>query len=199
VTLVYLVIRQLFKWVFQTIYRWQIEGRENIPQEGACILCANHISWWDPPLVGCLTHRVVRFMAKEELFAMPVVGRIMPKLNAFPVKRDSADRRAIKTALDTLKNGGILGIFPEGTRSQTDELLPPQPGVGLIALKSGAPVIPVAIIGPYRMLRPIRIRIGAPLYFPEYYGVKTRAEDLEEVSGRMMAEIDRLRRESKTR
>jgi 1-acyl-sn-glycerol-3-phosphate acyltransferase len=192
--MIYVIIRQLFKWVFQTLYRWRVEGSENLPEDGAYILCSNHISWWDPPLVGNLTHRTVRFMAKEELFRKPVIGFIMPRLNAFPVKRDSADRRAIKTALDTLKDGGILGIFPEGTRSKTDELLPPQPGVGLIAVKSEAPVYPVAIIGPYRLFHPIHVRIGAPLTFPEFYGTKTRAEHLDLVTGRIMAEIDRLRK-----
>lgn len=189
----YRAVRQVFTWIFQLFYRWDVTGREHIPPQGACILCANHISWWDPPLVGSLTKRLVRFMAKEELFSIPVFGKFLPMVHAFPVKRESADRRAIKTALDTLKDGGVLGIFPEGTRSRTDELLPPQAGVGLIAVKSEAPVVPIAIIGPYRLFRPLRIRIGAPITFPEYYGVKNKAEHLEDVAAKIMQEISRLR------
>lgn len=190
----YRVVRQAFEWIFLLFYRWDVQGRQNIPDEGPFILCANHISWWDPPLVGSLTKRTVRFMAKEELFKIPVIGKFMPMVQAFPVKRDSADRRAIKTALDTVKNGGGLGIFPEGTRSRTEELLPPQAGIGLIAVKSEAPVVPVAIIGPYKLFRPIKVRIGAPITFPQYYGVKTKSEHLEEVAGKIMDEIARLRR-----
>lgn len=191
--MVYRVVRQVFEWVFLLFYRWDVQGQQHIPQEGAFILCANHISWWDPPLVGSLTKRTVRFMAKEELFKIPVLGKLFPLVRAFPVKRDSADRKAIKTALDTLKSGGAVGIFPEGTRSRTSELLPPQPGVGLIAVKSEAPVVPVAIIGPYRLFRPIQVRIGAPVTFPEYYGIKSKSEHLEEVAGKIMEEIARLR------
>ena len=192
--MVYKVIRQLFTWIFQIFYRWDVRGQENIPEEGAFLLCANHISWWDPPLMGCITHRIVRFMAKEELFKIPVGGKILPMVHAFPVKRDSADRRAIKTALDTLKNGGIVGIFPEGTRSRTADLLPPQAGIGLIAVKSQASVVPVAIIGPYKLFRSIKVRIGKPITFPEYYGVRVKAEQLEDTAQRIMAEIACLRR-----
>jgi 1-acyl-sn-glycerol-3-phosphate acyltransferase len=197
IEMVYRVIRQIFTWIFQIFFRWRVEGRENLPEEGAFILCSNHISWWDPPLVGSLTKRIVHFMSKEELFKIPVAGKIMPMVNAFPVKRDSADRRAIKRALEIVKNGDVVGIFPEGTRSKTDELLPPLPGVGLIAVKSETPVVPVAIIGPYKLFRPLKIRIGSPISFNEYYGIKAKAEHLNDVANRIMAEIDRLRKEQR--
>jgi 1-acyl-sn-glycerol-3-phosphate acyltransferase len=186
-------MRQVFIWMFVIIFRWDVEGRENIPEKGPFILCANHISWWDPPLVGSLTKQKMRFMAKEELFKIPVMGKILPLIDVFPVKRESADRRAIKTALDTLKSGGKLAMFPEGTRSRTDELLPPQAGVGLIAVKSEAPVVPIAIIGPYKPGR-LKVRIGKPIAFPEYYGTKTKAEHLEDVAQKIMSEIAFLRK-----
>ena len=191
--MLYKVIRQLFVWIFQLFYRWDVKGQEHFPDEGAFLLCANHISWWDPPLMGGITRRTVRFMSKEELFNVPIIGKILPLIYVFPVKRDSADRRAIKTALDTLKGGGAVGIFPEGTRSRTNDLLPPQAGIGLIATKSEAPVIPVAIIGPYRLFRPIKVRIGKPITFPEYYGTRVKSADLEDVAQRIMAEIALLR------
>lgn len=194
--MLYWLIRGLFVFIFSLFYLWDVKGRENLPAEGPFIICSNHISWWDPPLVGCLVTKVpVYFMAKEELFRIPVFGWILKRIHAFPVKRESADRRAIKTALETLKNGRVLGIFPEGTRSRTDELLPPQAGVGLIALKSEAPIVPVAIQGRYRLFRPVRVRIGKPLLLTDFYGQKAKAEQLEEAAGRIMAEIARLREE----
>jgi 1-acyl-sn-glycerol-3-phosphate acyltransferase len=131
-------------------------------------------------------------MAKEELFRLPVLGWLLPRVYAFPVRRGSANRRAISTALQTLRNGGILGLFPEGTRSRTRDLLPPQPGIALIALKSGAVVLPVAIAGPYRLFRPVRVKIGKQMLFEEFNEQKTRAEQLEQVAGRIMTEINRL-------
>jgi 1-acyl-sn-glycerol-3-phosphate acyltransferase len=190
-------IRWFFIQIFRFCYRWDVRGLENLPREGPYILCSNHISWWDPPLVGSLVrNRQVHFMAKEELFEIPVFAQILTRIQVFPVKRGSADRRAIKMALDKLKNGNILGLFPEGTRSKTDELLPPQSGVGLIALKSEAPVVPVAIIGHYRLFRPIKVKIGMPLQFAEYYGQKAKSEQLEQIASLIMTEIGRLRQEN---
>lgn len=135
-------------------------------------------------------------MAKAELFKLPVLNIALPRLHAFPVKRDTADRRAIRTALEVVKNGDLLGLFPEGTRSKTGELLPPQPGIGLIAQKSGSPVIPIAIIGPYRLFKPIKVIIGKPVELPaeitEGSEKKTRAEMLEDIAGLIMEEIGRL-------
>ena len=193
--MLYRVIRQIFTWIFMTVYRWDVRGRENIPEKGPFIMCANHISWWDPPLVGALTKHPARFMSKTELFEIPIMGFILPRIGVFPVKRESADLRAIKTAIDTLKAGGNLGMFPEGTRSRTSELLPPQAGVGLIAIKSQAPVVPIAIIGPYKPLRRLKVRIGKPMMFTEYYGGKAKSEHLEAVANLIMAEIARLRQD----
>ncbi|MBT9139755.1 MAG: 1-acyl-sn-glycerol-3-phosphate acyltransferase [Dehalococcoidia bacterium] len=190
----YWIMRKIFIFIFKFLFRWEIAGREHLPREGGCILCSNHFSWWDPPLVGCLTKRIVHFMSKEEMFQGPVFSKVMPLLHAFPVRRNSADRRAIRRALEILKSGEVLGIFPEGTRSRTDELLVPHSGVALIAIKSEVPVIPIAIIGSFKILRRIKVRIGAPISFPEYYGLKNKAEKLEEVAGKIMQEIDRLRK-----
>lgn len=186
-----------FAIVFKLIYRWDVRGRENLPKDGAAILCANHISWWDPPLVGCVAWpRKVHFMAKAELFQLPLFNIVLPRLHAFPVKRDTADRKAIKTALEVVKSGNVLGLFPEGTRSKTGELLPPQPGIGFIAQKSGSPVIPIAIIGPYRLFKPIKVIIGKPVEIPaeltEGADKKGRAETLENIAGLIMQEIARL-------
>ncbi|MCR3921072.1 MAG: 1-acyl-sn-glycerol-3-phosphate acyltransferase [Firmicutes bacterium] len=192
--MIYAIFRTFCEIIFTIFFRWDVQGRENIPSEGPFILCANHISWYDPPLVGALTRRFARFMAKEELFKIPVMGRFLKMIQVFPIKRNSADRKAIKTSLETLQAGHGLGMFPEGTRSRTADLLPPQAGVGFIAVKSEAPVVPIAIIGPYKLFRRVRVRIGTPLRFPEYYGVKVRSEQLDDVAKRIMQEIDHLRR-----
>ncbi len=198
--MLYETLRWVFEFVFRYFYRREIYGLDNLPYQGPYILCPNHFSWWDPPLVCSLVKKhQVYFMAKEELFKMPVLGQVLPRVNAFPVRRGTADRKAIKTSLDVLKKGNILGLFPEGTQNKTNELLlPPQPGIGLIALKSEAPVIPVAIIGPYRLFKPVKVKIGKPLEFSEYYGEKASAEQLDKVALTIMAEIRRLHLESST-
>jgi 1-acyl-sn-glycerol-3-phosphate acyltransferase len=194
--MLYWAIRKVFMGIYHVCYRLQVQGLENIPSGQPFIICANHFSWWDPPLVACLvSHKPVCFMAKEELFRLPVLGWALRRVHAFPVRRGSADRRAIATALHILRNGGILGLFPEGTRSKTGDLLQPHPGVALIAVKSNAVILPVAIVGPYRLLRPVRVKIGRPMQFNELDGQKTRAEQLEQVAGQIMAEISRLCRD----
>ncbi|NLP37792.1 MAG: 1-acyl-sn-glycerol-3-phosphate acyltransferase [Firmicutes bacterium] len=188
----YRFARALLIFIFTLFFRWDVQGRENLPHEGAYMLCANHFSWWDPPAVGAIPKRFVKFMAKEELLKMPLTGKILKALGAFPVKRGAADRRALKTALQILAAGGVLLIFPEGTRSRTGKLLPPQPGVGYIVAKSKVPVVPVGVIGPYKLFRPLRIRIGKPLEFTEYYDVKLKKEQYEEIAKEIMAAIAEL-------
>jgi len=192
----YWLIRKGFLVIYHFFYRLDVQGRENIPLDRPFIICSNHFSWWDPPLIGCLvSHKPVHFIAKEELFRLPVIGWILHRIQTFPVRRNSADRRAIRAALDTLQGGGILGLFPEGTRNKSQNLLPPQPGIALIALKSETEVLPVAIVGPYKLFRSVRVKIGKPLCFAEFYGQKLRAEQLEQVAAMIMSEIGRLRQE----
>lgn len=194
--MLYWVIRKVFRAIYRVCFRWRVQGLENIPSDQPFIICANHFSWWDPPLIACLvSHKPVRFMAKDELFRLPVVGLVLRRVYAFPVRRGRADKTAIRTALDTLRNGGILGLFPEGTRNRTGELLPPQPGIALIALKSESIVLPVAIVGPYRLFRRVRVKIGEPLPLTEGDGQLVRAGQLEQTAGQIMAEIRRLYRD----
>ena len=147
----YTVARGIVKLIMSCLYRIETKGLENIPKEGAVLLCANHIHNLDPPLVGITMKRPVVFMAKEELFKVPILGKIVRKANAFPIKRGKADREAIRIGLKTLREGKVLGIFPEGTRSRTGELGKGLSGVGFFALRSDATVIPCAIIGPYKL------------------------------------------------
>ncbi|QGP93709.1 Bifunctional protein Aas [Neomoorella glycerini] len=147
--------------------RWEVQGRENFPLEGPVIVIANHISYLDPVAVGVAAPRTVRFMAKEELFHIPVVNWIIKGLHAFPVRRGRSDRAALKAALEVLQDGQVLGMFPEGTRSKDGRLLPFQHGAALLALKTGAPLLPVAVKNTNRVFRGGRIKviIGRPLKF----------------------------------
>lgn len=172
------------------------EGLDNIPNEGAVIIAANHVSAWDPIVIGVTVQRPINYMGKAELFRNPPFAFIMSNLNAFPVKRGSADRAALRNSLELLNEGKVLGIFPEGTRN-TDGLAKVQNGTAMIALKSGAPIVPVACIGtdtkiPLGWFRPLVVRIGNPIYMDEYAGKKINSTTLGQVSEDIMREINRL-------
>lgn len=166
--MLYVIFRSLFRWMFKLCFRFRAVGIENIPAEGPVILVSNHISNLDPPLLGSPLKRKVSFMAKKELFDIPVLSFLIHSFGAFPVKRDALDKQSIKTALNILKIGGVVGIFPEGTRSKTGQLGKGLPGAALFALRTDATVIPVAIIGPYRLFRPLTIVYGSPVNLNEY-------------------------------
>ena len=142
----YKLLRVFFRLWFKILFRARIIGTENVPLEGSIIVAANHLSNWDPPLLATFLDRNVFYMAKEELFANKIFAAAIRNLGAFPVKRETADRNAIKHALGLLKEGKCLGLFPEGTRSRTGELGKAEAGVGLIAAMSKTAVIPSAII-----------------------------------------------------
>ncbi|MCL6547602.1 MAG: 1-acyl-sn-glycerol-3-phosphate acyltransferase [Alicyclobacillus sp.] len=151
---------------FRCLFRWRVVGAEHIPPEGPCIIASNHIHLYDPPLIGASTDRFVYFMAKAELFRWRPFGRLLSRFGAFPVRRGGNDKTAVRLALSVPAQGGCLIIFPEGHRSRTGELLPGMPGVAFIARRAGCPVIPAAVIGPYRFRGPLTVRFGRPL-FPE--------------------------------
>lgn len=182
----YTVARGIVKLIMSCLYRIETKGLENIPKEGAVLLCANHIHNLDPPLVGITMKRPVVFMAKEELFKVPILGKIVRKANAFPIKRGKADREAIRIGLKTLRVGKVLGIFPEGTRSRTGELGKGLSGVGFFALRSDATVIPCAIIGPYKLFRKVKIIYGNPVNFNK---LKDKNASIEEATELIMTHI----------
>ncbi|WP_050615445.1 lysophospholipid acyltransferase family protein [Bacillus testis] len=182
--------------VLKPIYRFEVIGRENFPKEGGVLLCSNHIDNLDPPVVGANVPRPVHFMAKEELFSVPVLKKLMPHINAFPVKRGMSDREALRTALKLLKDGKVVGLFPEGTRSKTGELGKGLAGAGFFALRTDAAVVPCAVIGPYKAFRRLKIVYGEPIDFSKYKeeGVKMHAEQATEI---IMEHIATLIRENK--
>ena len=142
-------VRFVVRVFFRLYFRWEVYGSQHLPPTGGVILASNHVSYLDPPLMGCAVDRPVHFMGKKELFGIPILSRVFRWLYAFPVERNGADRKAIRQALSILNSGEVLGIFPEGTRGDGSALLKPQPGTVLLALRSGAPIVPMAIVCPH--------------------------------------------------
>lgn len=194
----YSFIRGFFR-IFLLVLGLKIEGLHNLPPKGPVIVAANHISNWDPILVGVSLPRPVHFMAKAELFQNWLLARICRGLNAFPVQRGAADRNAIRLSLEMLRDGQILGIFPEGARRKVVAETNIQPGVAMLALKSGAVVVPMAITGtegffPCGWFRPLKVRIGQPLDLAAYRQEKYSSALLGIISKDIMAQIDILLR-----
>ncbi len=167
--------------VLKPIYRFEVIGQENIPKEGPVIICCNHISNMDPVTLGITSPRPISFMAKEEIFKVPVLKQIVTALHAFPVKRGKGDRSALRTGLQILREGKVFGIFPEGTRSKTGELGKGLSGVGFFALKTDAEVVPCAIIGPYKPFRKLKVVYGKPINMQELKEKKASAKEATEV------------------
>lgn len=176
---------------YRLAFRIRVEGRENVPDTGGVILCSNHISGHDPPLLGMLSPRNVRFMAKEELMKVPVLGWFLGQAGgAFPVKRGTADRASLKRSLEVLEQGGVFGIFPEGTRHRTGTMGKLESGTAYLALKSGAVVVPVGFSGTYRLLSTVLLRFGEPLSLAEFKGKKLTAETLDAANEAIRAAIE---------
>ena len=158
----------IFHFIFTYLARWEVSGRENMPQTGPVVIVCNHVSLWDPIVVGVAVNRQVHFMAKEELFRYPVFGRILYRLGAFPVKRGKIDRGAIKKSMEVLRKGEVLGIFPEGHRSKSGKLEQFAEGAVHLAIKYNALILPVGVVGTKGMFRkgrfhPFRVNIGSPV------------------------------------
>ncbi|HEX3010788.1 MAG TPA: lysophospholipid acyltransferase family protein [Syntrophomonadaceae bacterium] len=173
------------------------EGVQNLPATGPVIIAANHVSNWDPIVVGISFRRPIHFMAKNELFVNPFLGKLLTKLNAFPIKRGTADRGAIRKALQILEEGEILGIFPEGERKRDGKDTTVHAGIAMLALKSGAPILPVACIGSGRNLplgwfNPLIVRVGEPIILSEYQDQKVNSANMEKISIKIMCEINTL-------
>lgn len=136
----------------------------------------------DPILIGCILPRQVFFMAKVELFKFPIFSWLLKKLGAFPVRRGTADLSAIKNSLKVLKEEKVFGIFPEGTRNKSGKIRTFSHGVAAIAHKAKAQTVPIAIIGDYKIFKPIKVKIGKPLDFNKYYERKSSTQLLEEMT-----------------
>lgn len=184
-------------WVFFHIfYRISIKGHDNIPEDKGALICPNHYHWLDPLLVAICIKKPVRFMAKYELFQKPILGFILTKIYAYPVKRGEADLCAIKNTLRILKDKQLVGIFPEGTRVKGGKLGKANPGVAVFSVKTGSPAIPVLISGSYVPFTRMKITIGKPVELYQYKKEKMTNDDYFEISQIIMTKIDELKKEA---
>jgi 1-acyl-sn-glycerol-3-phosphate acyltransferase len=140
--------------LFGGLYGCRCAGGDNLPRNGPVIVACNHKAYVDPVIAGMVCNRPLRYMAKKELFVNPALRTLIVSLGAFPIDRGAGDREALVTSLRILDEGGLLLMFPEGTRQPDDAVHEFFPGVGMIALRSGAPVVPLAMDGTQRMLPP---------------------------------------------
>lgn len=198
--LVYRLVQLLIRCGARGLLGWKVVGREHVPP-GAAVIASNHLSNFDPPLIGSLLSRRSFYFAKIELFENRLVGAILKFFHAFPARRGEADRTAWKIALSHLRQGDQLLFFPEGTRSKTGDIQRAQPGMARLALSAGVPVVPAAIVGSNRLkdvlLRRTKLRVGfaEPLDVNRFTATgdgKPRFDDLTEL---VMREIRRLKSE----
>jgi 1-acyl-sn-glycerol-3-phosphate acyltransferase len=169
----YALVRILVSLPTLLIYRVRAIGVENVPRSGPLILAPNHFSQMDHFFIGLYLRRQVRFMAKSQMFGPPVLTYIYKHGGVFPVRRGHRDEESIETALTILSQGGMLLVYAEGGRSRSGELGDVKPGIGRIALESGAPVVPVAIQGSEKVRRwkrfrfpKVTVQFGEPIEFP---------------------------------
>ncbi len=197
-----LVLYHLFKWsvvspMLHIYFRGRIYEAQQVPQSEALIAVSNHASYFDPPILANCLRRPVAFMAKEELFNVPVLKQAIKLYGAYPVKRGTSDRAAIRAALNALNDGWIVGIFLQGTRTRDGSITHPRLGAAMIAAKAQVPLLPVSLWGTEKILPkgspfpqpvPVTIRIGDLIPPPQ----STDKEELQAVTARCAAVINEM-------
>lgn len=203
VLLLYRLARFVLWCLLRVCCRFEARGVEHIPNHGACILAANHVSFLDPPALGVgAANRHVHFMARDTLFRFPLVAWMPRRLGLVEIDRTRGDVGALRAGLHLLKRGGVLGLFPEGTRSPDGRLHKAKGGIGFLIAKAKAPVVPVYIDGTYRTLpkgaswvKPGKITIifGPPLSPEEVLALGDGKDQYEKIGDRVMARIAALK------
>lgn len=198
----YELTRSIAHWYFSTFYDYTQSGREHIPAKGPVIFAANHVSFYDPPAIGACLHRQINYFARDTLFK-GLFGKGLVEIGTIPVARENAEVKSLKAIFKSLKAGGAVAIYPEGTRSPNGQLMDPKPGAGMIACKSGATIIPVRLFGTYeaygrqlklpRLGGRIHIAYDRPMTTEELDPGKAHPERYLEASRRIMARIGNLR------
>jgi 1-acyl-sn-glycerol-3-phosphate acyltransferase len=197
-----LLLYHAFKWsvvspTLHVYFRVRIYGAEQVPQQGPLVVASNHASDFDPPILSSCVGRPVAYMAKEELFQVPVLKQAIQLYGAYPVKRGSADRSAIRAALASLEAGWAAGVFLEGTRTIDARITAPKLGAAMIAAKAKAPLLPVSLWGTDKIFKegsaipqrvPVTVRIGQVIDAPK----STNREELEAVTQECAKQINAL-------
>jgi 1-acyl-sn-glycerol-3-phosphate acyltransferase len=203
---VYWISHNTIHIVYRLLIGGEVAGLKNIPSSGACIMASNHCSHLDPPLVGCSLRRRVTFFARKTLWKPGIAAWWLTTINTIPVDRDGgSDTGAMKATLRTLKAGGLLTLFPEGTRSPDGTLQTPKPGIGFIAAKSQAKVVPCRIFNAHKVLSKdsklpdltnrIHIQYGHPITPADYDpGKEAGKQRFQIIAERIMGEIAKIKR-----
>ncbi|MBD2455646.1 1-acyl-sn-glycerol-3-phosphate acyltransferase [Nostoc sp. FACHB-87] len=200
--LISLALYHAFKWsvvspMLHTYFRGKIYGVENVPQSDPLVVVSNHASYFDPPIVSNCVRRPVAYMAKQELFEIPVLAQAIKLYGAYPVSRGSADRNAIRAALECLENGWAVGVFLQGTRTPDGKITDPKKGAALLAAKAQAPILPVSLWGSEGILEkgssipravPLTIRIGEVIAPPS----STNKDELDRVTQKCAKVINEM-------
>lgn len=182
------------------LLRMQVTGAEHVPAAGPVILAANHRSFWDIPVHVLASPRPIVFMAKRELYKGPITEWLWRSLGGFPVRRETADIRAIDTALALLERGEVVGVYPEGTRSRTGEMLPFLKGAAWLALRTGAPIVPCGLRGTERrgrgerarLRRRVRVAFALPIPVEAEADIRVRKEKADAITGQLLEAIRSL-------
>lgn len=191
---VYYVAIFLVKIWYAIMFKVEVIGKENIPQEGNAVICSNHYSNYDPISAALYLDRLPHFIGKKELFKNKLFIWVLKNLGVFPIDRNvSMDMKAVKTALKILKEGKILGIFAEGRRVKEGEDVAAKAGVALFAMKGNAPVIPCAISGSYKFRSKLTIRYGEPLTLDEFRSQKLTTELMGQITEKIMGRVEELK------
>ena len=179
---------KLFSIFSKTFFKFEVIGTENIPSEGNLIIAANHKSNLDPIFVASAVNkkRKMTAIAKEELFKNKILAKILNKVEIIPINRQNPGLGTIKRILKYIKNDYALVMFPEGTRSKTDDFNNAKAGLSLFATKAKAEIVPCAIYSSYKLFKPAKIYFGKPISLEEYYKQKLTSEDHERISGEVM-------------
>ncbi len=202
-------------WTDQLPYRWshritnfvlnlfgklESHGNENIPKQGGALILCNHVSYFDPFIVGSAANRELHFMARHDSFEMPLIGPVITAHNAYPVKRGTADRAALRHTISLLKSGNVVLIFPEGTRSVDGTLGKPHGGVSFIAQNADVPAIPAYIKGTIlprnaKWIHPAQLTVtfGTPIDFTEVRQIEDKRELYRRMGEQIMQEIANIR------
>ena len=197
-----LILYYLFKWsivspMLHVYFRGRIYGAENVPTSGPLVVVSNHACDFDPPILSSSMRRPVAFMAKEELFKVPILKQAIALYGAYPVKRESADRSAIRSAIQYLENGWATGVFLQGTRTADGRITDPKLGAALIAAKAKAPLLPVSLWGTHAIASkdsalprsvPLTVRIGNLIEAP----TSSDRSELEALTQRCAQEINAM-------
>lgn len=194
----------LSRLIARVFFRYRVIHAERMLQTGPVILAANHQSYLDPPLAGIACNRPIYFLARKSLLKIPVLGRLLPKLNVIPVDQEGKDRSALKALIRILKTGNGALVFPEGGRTVDGNLQPALPGIGLVIAKTLAPVVPIRIFGAYEAwpragklrLHPITVVVGEPIHFTATELQPGGKELYRRLSQRVMNAIAALRLEN---